>query len=81
MWWGAYIGGVINGEMNMSQWQSMETAPKNESVLLNIGGKIVVGHYKLIWQMWQAEYSHDDMGALPKPTHWMPLPDAPKDTE
>jgi len=61
----------------MSEWKTIDSAPKNESVLLCVGGKIVVGHWKLMWQQWQAEYSHDDMGSLPSPTHWMPLPNPP----
>lgn len=61
----------------MSEWQPIETAPKNECVLLNVGGKIVVGHWKLSWGRWQAEYCHDDHGSLPQPSHWMPLPKPP----
>lgn len=61
----------------MSEWKPIESAPKNESILLNVGGKILVGHYKLMWQAWQAEYSHDDNGSIPEPTHWMPLPAPP----
>jgi hypothetical protein len=59
-------------------WQPIETAPKNESILLSVGGKILVGHYKLMWQAWQAEYSHDDHGSIPTPTHWQPLPTPPE---
>lgn len=58
-------------------WNDIKTAPKNKSILLSINGKIVVGRYKLAWDAWQAEYSHDDYGALPAPSHWMPLPEPP----
>lgn len=59
-------------------WQPISTAPKNESIILCIGGKIVVGHYKLEWDAWKAEFTHDNHGALPHPSHWMPLPEPPK---
>lgn len=60
------------------KWQSIENAPKNESILLSVGGKIVVGHCHLSWQRWKAEFSHDDYGSLPNPQYWMPIPKAPE---
>lgn len=59
-------------------WNIIDTAPKNEVVLLCIGGKVLAGHYKLEWNGWQAEGSHDDYGALPPPSHWMKLPNPPE---
>lgn len=59
-------------------WQTIETAPKNEVVLVVCKGKVLAAHYKLEWDGWQAEMMHDDQGMIPTPTHWMPLPDAPE---
>jgi hypothetical protein len=63
------------------EWNDIKTAPKNQSVLVNVGGKVLVAHYKLNWGAWQAEYCHDDMGSIPEPTHWQPLPEPPQESQ
>jgi hypothetical protein len=53
----------------LERWQPIETAPKDEkSLLLGRGNRITIG----CW----GDY---DKYNQPKFTHWMPLPDAPKD--
>jgi hypothetical protein len=60
----------------MSEWQPIETAPRDQFVdLWHRDGFRVCG------QWWDDEYSHwgcclDDSYF----THWMPLPDPPKDS-
>lgn len=68
---------LVSRGTDAADWQPIKGAPKNETVLLCIGGKVLAGHYKLEWGAWQAEFCHDDHGALPEPTHWQPLPAPP----
>ena len=69
----------------MSEWQPIETAPKNgESVLLYYGQEYCImeggcfkrerGYRKNVYYQWVAAI---DMGEL-GPTHWMPLPKPPQ---
>lgn len=62
----------------MSEWQAIDTAPKDDLVLLSCvgwpaarGGKwpVKVGGY------WSGGWNV--FGASWKPTHWMPLPSPP----
>ena len=70
----------------MSAWQPIETAPTNgDSVLLYYGSKYYImegrcfprdtGYSGGMSYSWVAAL---DMGDL-EPTHWMPLPEPPKD--
>ena len=56
------------------EWQPIETAPKNESILiLEESGQMIVGLYDCeMWWEQNMEY------ALNNPTDWQPLPDPPK---
>lgn len=58
----------------MSEWQPIETAPKDGMRVLVIGksGYVDAGHYIEGWG-WE-----DANGNIMKPTHWMPLPEPPK---
>lgn len=65
----------------MSEWQPIETAPKDGSSVLtfspNDGYPLIV-----FWQdeMWLIDWDHDRAYGLEpddKPTHWMPLPEPP----
>ena len=58
----------------MSEWRPIETARKNETILLLLeNGSMVVGLYDCeMWWEQNMEYGLED------PTHWMPLPEPPK---
>lgn len=60
-------------------WQKIETAPKDEAILLLASGDtftncVVVGKFDLF-----LEEFVDFYGYFVQPTHWMKLPDPPKD--
>lgn len=68
------------------KWQPIETAPKNERILLLRNGVITCGHFnddryaKTPRPYWrhdlEAVYGIRDARAMP-PTHWAPLPPQP----
>lgn len=58
----------------MSEWQPIETAPKEGAlVLLWIEGGVEIGFWN--GKTWDDGNFYDDIGT---PTHWMPLPEPPK---
>ena len=72
----------------MNEWQPIGTAPKNISVLGFIPNAEHYGHgvYRMMLVdmgtglHWSVNGLHmgRDCGTENKPTHWMPLPDAPR---
>lgn len=61
----------------MSAWKSIETAPKDNVILLTDGGYCVSGFWHV--NSWMIGWSTDIFHITIKiaPTHWMPLPDPP----
>ena len=66
----------------MSEWQPIETAPKDRRgyVLLcdkkiEIGGNLFIGWWD--GRKWRIDFSPRWQHAI-TPTHWMPLPEPPK---
>lgn len=64
----------------MSEWQPIETAPKDGSDLLLFNGQIFIGSWSETgaWfddrRLWSdTMYGYAD----PQPTYWMPLPQPP----
>ena len=58
----------------LPQWQSIDTAPDGEFILLYCG-EVQVGMY---WAHVDAFFANGAHGeAMVSPTHWMPLPSSP----
>lgn len=71
----------------MSQWQPIETAPKDGSDILLYQPEpsppwIVCGFWSIEGESFGVSIASDSndlfIFSLINPTHWMPLPDAPK---
>ena len=66
----------------MSKWQPISTAPKDGTRILIANAKAVAtaGWENSIWWSKCGGWSDDDdLTAAEPPTHWMPLPDVPKE--
>ena len=68
----------------MSEWQPIETAPKDDTrILIYSDDGVDIGAFNIFWYpgIWlrdqTAEYDND-AAPINNPTHWMPLPDPPK---
>jgi hypothetical protein len=79
----AASGRRINGEVEMSEWQSIETAPKDGEHILLFGALkrdvVTIGFWyepERNWYGWYHPRAGMDGGL--KPTHWMPLPAPPE---
>ena len=60
----------------MSEWQPIETAPKDGTHIILTGDDIVAEDYWMKWRVDDTEsWAHFQ---YVKPTHWMPLPTPPK---
>jgi len=72
----------------MSDWQPIETAPKDGTLVLTWSARLCCvarwkdyerepykPHPSYRWYGWIDGYDGED---IPDPTHWMPLPEAPK---
>jgi hypothetical protein len=68
----------------MSEWQLIETAPKDGTEILLCGPDWKGGQYRTTsaWpDNWSGKWPCFYMAyAAGEPTHWMPLPPAPKGT-
>ena len=78
----------------MSEWKTIDSAPKDGQYLLVCGGDtstvyrdyeipddlvMVVARYDSGKEQWRfAEYDGGYLGEWPVPTHWMPLPAPPE---
>ena len=74
----------------MSEWQPIETAPKDgDYVLVSNGRGVWVARFKDVYQSgwkpacpWQSMMlNHDHIPSVERkghPTHWMPLPEPPE---
>lgn len=62
----------------MSQWHPIETAPRDGKPFLAYDGRAVAEVY---WAKPWAEFVYTLSGGTygTRPTHWMPLPEAPKE--
>jgi hypothetical protein len=77
-------------ESDMSEWQPIETAPKDGTSILVIyeGGQMIVSYWRVTesttngtvdyhMERWVTPWMAKP-GVEPAPTHWQPLPDLPK---
>ncbi len=78
----AFIKDQFDRLRNERQWQPMETAPKDGTVIVvgharqsNFPVKIVF--FNKIHKYW-SHYGSAELGLERNATHWMPLPEAPK---
>lgn len=67
--------------MNVLDWQKIDTAPKNDIIVLTEGGDL----YQGFWQDGMGWITgHNDgrmhVHVILEPTHWAPLPSGPNDT-
>lgn len=56
----------------MSEWQPIETAPKDGTKII---GLLKWEDVSMIWwtrDEWEGDYWDNDQGNEPEPTHWMP---------
>jgi hypothetical protein len=67
----------------MSEWQPIETAPKDGQTIVAFRNEIGKGAYTLIfWDDVEGQWAgltatHEKMLAKHQPTHWIPLPPRP----
>ena len=68
----------------MSEWQPLETAPKNAVtvLVLDMSSKpnVVTAYFEDdgAWKGWVYADQLLADGDFPRPTHWMPLPEPPR---
>jgi len=68
--------GLLDKERERHQWRPIETAPKDGTYVLS-WDPVEIGFLEVIqWKPWGWETASFDSIA---PTHWMPLPEPPKD--
>jgi hypothetical protein len=61
----------------MSEWQPIATAPKDREVLVYDDGAILISLYVRDEDGQEGWWDHGFMD--PAPSHWMPVPDPPRD--
>jgi hypothetical protein len=73
-----------------SGWQPIETGPKNRKILLVIMDRVVIGEWdddhfarkpRPYWESTTGRLIGKMWSRANQPTHWMPLPTVPKETE
>lgn len=61
----------------MSEWQTMETAPKDGRTVLTYVAGLGMGQMTLYFMDGYWREQANGMGLKIDPTHWMPLPPSP----
>lgn len=69
----------------MNEWQPIETAPKDGTIILGYDDSGVVAAMRFVvpmygghpeWELAELSWPNDSMSAYP--THWMPMPPPPQ---
>ena len=64
------------GSIEMTDWQPIETAPKDIGAIIGSNGQWVLAmRWATNGMTWTSEYHRSAV----VPTHWMPLPNPPKE--
>ena len=62
-----------------SPWRPIATAPKDGTAILGWwGGECMIVDWCVVVERWGSTHDTEDL-FLPEPTHWMPLPEGPKE--
>lgn len=62
-----------------SPWQPIATAPRDGTAILGWwAGECMIVNWCVFIERWESSHDGEDM-FLPEPTHWMPLPEGPKE--
>ena len=62
----------------MMEWQPIETAPKGARYIwISDGKRSMIGYFSEMFKQW--ETLDGPRTVIRNPTHWMPLPDPPKE--
>jgi hypothetical protein len=64
----------------MSEWQPIESAPRDGTYVLGFGLHEQRGTYIDVIHYWSDRWTVVWMHGYGEPTHWMPLPDPPATT-
>lgn len=59
----------------MSEWQTIETAPKDGNEFLAL---VLDEHHIMVWDLDEQDwFEANSQSIIGVPTHWMPLPEPP----
>ena len=62
-----------------SPWRPIATAPKDGTAILGWwAGECMIVNWCVFIERWESSHDGEDL-FLPDPTHWMPLPEGPKE--
>lgn len=63
-----------------SPWRPIATAPKDGTAILGWwAGECMIVDWCVVVERWGSTHDTEDL-FLPEPTHWMPLPEGPKES-
>jgi len=74
-----YLGVMPDSLRQYNGWQPIETAPKDGTfILVAVPGEVAI-HIMLVWWLdgWCLDMTNTPI--VGNPTHWMPLPEPPKE--
>ena len=64
---------------SMTEWQPIDTAPKDGTTVLGWwADECMIVDWCVFVERWCSTHDSEDL-FMPEPTHWMPLPEGPKE--